>query len=456
MGPDVILLLLVVLLIAANAIFVAAEFSFVTVDRPSVERAAEAGDRRSLSLLKGLRSLSTQMSGAQLGITVTSLVVGFIAEPSIGALLLGPLQALGIPEQAALPISLGLALLLATGTQAVFGELVPKNWAISEPLRVGRAVAGLQRGFTSVSQPLLRILHGSANWCLRRLGIEPQEELISARTPEELVSLVTRSGTQGTLDDATAQLVTRSIIFGERTASDVMTPRPRVMFVNAQDSCAGVMDLVASTGHARFPVIGNGADEVVGLVYYKHVLPIPLEDRSQTPIAHVMQPVLTVPESLELDPLLATLRATSAQIAIVIDEYGGTAGLVTLEDLVEEIVGEIQDEQDRPQRRIERDREGGWTLSGLLRPDEASEILGVELPSGEQTETLGGLIVERLGRLAREGDGIIVPARVIGPDDPVEMEVALAVSKMDGHRIDRVRARFVESFQSVETGEEVS
>jgi CBS domain containing-hemolysin-like protein len=456
MGSDAILLVLVVLLIGANAVFVAAEFSFVTVDRSTVEREADAGDRRSRSLLQGLRTLSTQMSGAQLGITVTSLVVGFIAEPSIGALLLGPLQALGVPEQASLPIALGLALIIATGTQAVFGELVPKNWAISEPLRVGRAVAGLQRGFTAASKPLLRILHGSANWCLRRLGIEPQEELTSARTPEELVSLVTRSGSEGTLDDATAQLVSRSIIFGERTASDVMTPRPRVMFVHAEDSCAGVMDLVAATGHARFPVIGNDADEVIGLVYYKQVLPIPLEERTHTPISRVMQPVLTVPESLELDPLLSMLRSSSTQIAMVIDEYGGTAGLVTLEDLVEEIVGEIQDEQDRPERRIERDREGGWTLSGLLRPDEASEIMGVQLPSGEQSETLAGLIVERLGRIASEGDVVIVPAKVIGPEEPVELEVALAVSAMDGRRIDRVRARFVESVESLDGEEEVS
>lgn len=455
MGTDALLLVLVVVLIAANAVFVAAEFSFVTVDRPTVEREAEKGDRRSRSLLQGLRTLSTQMSGAQLGITITSLVVGFIAEPSIGALLVGPLQAFGIPEQAALPISLVLALILATATQAVFGELVPKNWAISEPLRVGRAVAGLQRGFTAAARPLLRILHGSANWCLRRLGIEPQEELTSARTPDELVSLVTRSGSEGTLDDATAQLLTRSIVFGERAASDVMTPRPRVRFVHADDSCADVMELVTATGHARFPVIGDDADEVIGLVHYKHVLQVPLDERNHTPIARVMQPVLTVPETLELDPLLSMLRSSSTQIAMVIDEYGGTAGLVTLEDLVEEIVGEIQDEQDRPERRMERDQQGGWTLSGLLRPDEASEILGVQLPTGEQSETLGGLIVERLGRIAGEGDVVIVSARVIGADEPVEREVALTVRAMEGRRIDRVRARFVESAENLDVDGEV-
>jgi CBS domain containing-hemolysin-like protein len=445
MGTDVALLFLVAALIAANALFVAAEFSFVTVDRPSVERAALAGDRRSRSLLRGLQTLSTQMSGAQLGITITSLVVGFIAEPAIGSLLQGPLIGLGIPENAALPLALLLALIIATITQAIFGELVPKNWAISEPLRVGRAVAGFQRGFTSISRPLLFVLHGSANAILRMIGIEPKEELTSARTPEELISLVTRSGSEGTLDDATAQLVTRSLVFGDRTAGDVMTPRPRVEFMHVGDTCAAVLDRVASTGHARFPVVRDNTDEVVGLVHYKHVLPVPFDRRATTPIRDIMQPVQSVPESLELDPLLTLLRSSSVQLAVVIDEYGGTAGLVTLEDLVEEIVGEIQDEQDRPLKRIERDRDGAWTLSGLLRPDEASEILGVRLPEGQQTETLGGFIVEMLGRLAQEGDVVIVKAPVMGPEDPIELEVALSVSKLDGRRIDRVRARFVDS-----------
>lgn len=445
MATEVLLLVLVVGLIAANAIFVAAEFSFVTVDRPSVERRAEAGDRRAESLLAGLRTLSTQMSGAQFGITVTSLVVGFIAEPAIAELLVGPLQSLGIPSGAALPIALTGALIIATGTQAIFGELVPKNWAISQPMRVGRAVAGAQRAFTTVTGPLVRVLNGAANAILRMVGIEPQEELASARTPEELLSLVSRSGDQGTLDETTAELITRSIEFGDRTAADVMTPRPRVVFVQAEDSCAQVMDLVAGTGHARFPVVGDNTDEVIGLAHYKKVLPVAIEDRASTPIAEVMAPVLTVPESLELDPLLELLRSAPLQLAVVIDEYGGTAGVVTLEDLVEEIVGEIRDEQDRPHQRVARDREGGWTVSGLLRPDQASDIVGVELPHGEQTETLGGLIIERLGRIPREGDVVIVQAPVIGPEDPVILDVALTVSQMDGRRIDRVRVRFLES-----------
>lgn len=441
MTADLFLLLLVAVLIGANALFVAAEFSFVTADRASVERAVAEGDRRAASLLAGMRTLSTQLSGAQLGITMTSLIVGFIAEPSIGALLFQALPML--PPGAALAVSVTLALIIATGTQAIFGELVPKNWAISEPIRVGRAVATFQRSFTYLFGPVLRLLHGSANAIVRLLGVEPREELISARTPDELASIAARSSSQGTLDVATASLLTRSISFGDRTAEDVMTPRTRVAFVHADDSCADVLQRVAATGHGRFPVTSDTEDDVIGIVHFRDLLAVPATKRSDRPVRGVMQGFDAVPESLDLDSLLTELRASPLQCAIVVDEYGGTAGIVTLEDLVEEIVGEIQDEQDRPDRGVSRDADGVWTLSGLLRPDEVSEILGVALPLGEQTETLAGLLTERLGRIPRAGDTVIVAAPVIGPAEPVVMDVALNVHTMDGRRVDQIRARFV-------------
>lgn len=442
MTTEFLLLGALVFLIIANALFVAAEFSFVTADRPSVERAAATGNRRAISLLAGMRSLSTQMSGAQLGITVTSLIVGFISEPSIGALLERAFGAL--PFGVSPAISIILALVLATGVQAIFGELVPKNWAISEPLRVGKAVAGFQRAFTRITGPALRLLHGSSNAIVRALGVEPREELISARTPDELVSIALRSSRQGTLDNTTAQLLTRSIVFGDRTAEDVMTPRTRVVFVDSDESCAEVLSKVAATGHARFPVIAGNEDDVIGVVHFRNLLAVPVEQRGDRIVRGVMQPLAAVPGSLELDPLLVELRASPIQCALVVDEYGGTAGIVTLEDLVEEIVGEIQDEQDRPHHGVTRSSDGAWRLSGLLRPDEASEVLGVALPHGEQTETLGGLITERLGRIPRDGDTVIVTAPVIGPQEPIHLEVALTVHAMDERRVDQVRVRFVE------------
>ncbi|MEV4714720.1 hemolysin family protein [Micromonospora sp. NPDC049374] len=440
-----LLLAVAVLLIAANALFVAAEFAFVTVDRATVERRAESGDRRAAGLLAGLRTLSTQLSGAQLGITVTSLVVGFLAEPSLATLLRGPLGLTGLSDSAVTAVSVSVALALATGFQMVFGELVPKNWAISEPLRVGRAVAGAQRGFTTVAGPLICFLNGTANRILRLMGIEPTEELASARSPQELASLVTRSGREGTLDARTAELVARSIDFGERTAADVMTPRTRVRFVSADAPAAEVLALAASTGHARFPATGTGVDNVVGAVHFKHALAVPAAQRSTQPVRTIMSGLPEVPETMPLDPLLAVLREQGLQLAVVVDEYGGTAGIVTLEDLVEEIVGEIADEQDAPHRRHHRAADGTWTLSGLLRPDEASRLIGLDLPEARDTDTLGGLVTEHLGRFPQVGDTITVSVADRNHPDPdglpTPASVELAVTRLDGRRVDRLTLR---------------
>ncbi|GIJ80035.1 Hemolysin, contains CBS domains [Micromonospora phaseoli] len=444
-----LLLAVAVLLIAANALFVAAEFAFVTADRATVERHAQAGDRRSEGLLKGLRTLSTQLSGAQLGITVTSLVVGFLAEPSLATLLRGPLGLTGLSDGAVTALSVTLALALATGFQMVFGELVPKNWAIAEPLRVGRAVAGAQRGFTAVAGPLIRFLNGTANRILRLMGIEPTEELASARSPQELASLVTRSGQQGTLDSRTAELIARSIDFGGRSAADVMTPRTRVRFVSADAPAGEVLALAAGSGHARFPVTGTGVDDVVGAVHFKHALAVPATDRTARPVRSIMASLPEVPETMHLDPLLGVLRDQGLQMAVVVDEYGGTAGIVTLEDLVEEIVGEIADEQDAPARRHHRAADGTWTLSGLLRPDEASRLIDLDLPEPRDTDTLGGLVTEHLGRFPQVGDTITVSAADRSHPDsdglPSPAGAELTVIRLDGRRVDRLTLRRVDA-----------
>jgi CBS domain containing-hemolysin-like protein len=440
-----LLLLAAVLLVAANALFVAAEFSFITVDRATVERRAEAGDRGAGSLLKALTSLSTQLSGAQLGITVTSLVVGFIAEPALAVVLRDPIDALGLSEGAARGVSVTVALAVATGFQMVFGELVPKNWAIAEPLRLGRVVAGPQRGFTAATRPLIDLLNGSANRILRLMGVEPTEELASARSPEELASLVSRSKDHGTLDATTADLVARSIYVGGRNAADVMTPRPRVHFLAAGEPVTAALEAAVRTGHSRFPVTGESFDDVVGMVHFKHAVTVDVEERPRRTLAEVMVPPREVPTSLELEPLLAELREPGLQMAVVIDEYGGTAGIVTLEDVVEEIVGEIADEQDSGERGLRQSADGSWLLDGLLRPDEASEAIGVRLPESEQADTLGGLLIEHLGHMPEEGDAV----EVDGVDEtardedgiarPVRAE--LAVARLDGRRVDQVRLR---------------
>lgn len=335
MALATVLTVVVLLLILANALFVAVEFSFLTVDRHAVRSQADAGDRTARLAERSLRRTSTNLSGAQLGITVTSLVAGFLTGPSVGVLLERGLGLTGLPAAAAVGVAATAAFVLVTFVQMVFGELVPKNWAIADPLRVTRIVVLPQRIFMVLFGWLVAILNGAANRVLRALGLEPAEEVADARTAEELLAVVRRSGTEGTLEVSTAELVGRSILFGEHTAADVMRPRPRVTFVEADAPVQSVLDAAARTGHSRFPVQGQGVDDIVGIVHYKHALAVPAERRAIQPVRVIARPVPVVVESMSLDPLLRELRRPGLQMAVVVDEYGGTAGVVTLEDLVE-------------------------------------------------------------------------------------------------------------------------
>ncbi|EFQ82565.1 hypothetical protein HMPREF0063_11774 [Aeromicrobium marinum DSM 15272] len=438
---EVLLLALSLFLMFACGIFVAAEFSFVTVDRASVERAVAEGQRGALGTQAALRTLSTQLSSAQLGITITNLAIGFLAEPAIGRLLADPLASAGLEGGAARFTGYALALGLSTVVTMLVGELVPKNIALALPLRTAAVTQLPQRWFTNVMAYPIRWLNGTANAILRSWGVEPQEELRSARSPLELRSLVLRSAQQGAIDDQTATLVARSIAFGSRTAADVRTPRVRVTFLEGRDSAEAVLEAARQTGHSRFPVIGRTPDDVVGIVHVKHAVGVPADRRRSTRIEDIAAPAATVPDSLELDPLLTLLRAQGMQMAVVVDEYGGTDGVVTLEDLVEEIVGDIADEHDRLFAHSRHRRDGTWSLSGLLRPDEVFEETGVMLPEGDDYETIAGLMVSELGHLAARGDSITLevrPPRGDDEDDPAPLQVTLSVDRVDGRRIDRV------------------
>jgi CBS domain containing-hemolysin-like protein len=442
-----LLLLLSLALVATCAGFVAAEFAFVTVDRASVERAAEAGDRRAEGTRKALRTLSTQLSGAQLGITITNLAIGFLAEPAISRLVAGPLESAGVPAGAVPGVSIAIGLALGTAVTMVFGELVPKNLAIARPLATARAMQGFQRGFTTSMALPIRFLNGTANRIVRSLGIEPQEELASARSPEELVSLVRRSAQEGVLERPTARLLEKSLAFGEKTAGDIKTPRVRARFVDAD-----VIELTRQTGHSRFPVTGGSVDDVVGVVHVKQAVGVPVGDRQTVTVAEVMSPPLMVPESLELDPLLVLLRGHGLQMALVVDEYGGTEGVVTLEDVVEEIVGDIADEHDRPGAHVRRRRDGTWSLSGLLRPDEVGELTGVVLPEDDDYDTLAGLVLDRLGRMPAVGETVTVelppPTEVDDLDsepDETRQAAVLTVERLQGLRVDRIALAVVDA-----------
>ena len=435
-----LLLALSLLLVLSCGVFGAAEYSLVTVDRATVERAAEAGDKRSKGTLAALRTLSTQLSGAQLGITITNLAIGFLAEPALGKILHGPLENLGLSGGSLRGVSYAVALTLSTVVTMLLGELVPKKLAIALPQQVAARTQWFQRAFTTTMAWPIRFLNSVANGILRSVGVEPQEELRSARSPLELRSLVLRSAQQGAIDDETADLVARSIAFGDRTAADVRTPRVRVTFLEGRDSALDVIDAARQTGHSRFPVIGRSPDDILGIVHVKQAVSVEPDRRRNTRLSDLADPATTVPDSIELDPLLTLLREQGMQMAIVVDEYGGTDGVVTLEDLVEEIVGDIADEHDRLSARSRHRRDGTWSLSGLLRPDEVEEQTSIALPEGEDYETIAGLIHVELGRIATRGDEVVLHLERRGDEDEEteQLTVTLRVDRMEGRRIDRV------------------
>jgi CBS domain containing-hemolysin-like protein len=402
-------LLAVAALTLGTAISVASEFALTALERSQVDaHVAEVGDRRARTVQRAHRGLSFQLSGSQLGITVTTLVTGYVAEPAIASLFRPGLTAIGFSPGLAAGTATVLSLLLATTLSMVFGELVPKNLAIAGPLRTARAVVWLQSGFAHAFRWLINGLNGAANAVVRRLGVEPAEELRSARSARELSSLVRASAQHGTLDAGTATLLDRSLRFTDRVAEDLMTPRVRMQSLEADATVADLVALARRTGVSRFPVHDSDPDAVLGVVHVKQVFGIAPEQRASVAVRDLVQQVPTVPASLDGDELLTRLRRSGLQLAVVVDEYGGTAGIVTLEDLVEEIVGDVRDEHDRAEQATVRPLgRGSWLVSGLLRDDEVVEATGFAMPHGEY-ETLAGLVLARLGRIPDVGEEVTV------------------------------------------------
>jgi CBS domain containing-hemolysin-like protein len=388
---------LILILVGANALFVAAEFAFVAVDRSRIQHEAEAGDERAARTLAVVRRLSFHLSGAQLGITISSLVLGFVAEPVVAGLL-EPI--LGTDRRG---LSVALALVLATVFQMVAGELIPKNIAIARPAPVASALAPPMRLYGTVFGPVIGFLNGAANWTVRRFGIEPKEELTNVRSLGELELLIRSSGESGVLEPGAATLLTRSIRFRRKTADDAMVPRVEVVAIQSDCTVADLVAESARTGFSRFPVHGGTLDEITGVVHVKAVLGVEPEQRSTTPITEIMEDAFVVPESGLLADLMVQLRDRGSHLALVVDEYGGTAGIVTLEDLLEELVGEIDDEHDIPAPVIRQEDGGALVVPGALHRDEARELLGLEIPEGAW-ETLAGFLLELLGRIPERGE----------------------------------------------------
>ncbi|GAA2978867.1 hemolysin family protein [Streptomyces fulvorobeus] len=431
MTTPLLLLAAAFLLILANGFFVAAEFGLVTVERADAERAAAEGDRRARTVVAALRELSFQLSGTQLGITITSLVVGMLAEPALARLLAGPLTATGLPAGAVPGAGVVIGMLLAAAVQMVIGELVPKNWAVSRPLQVARFVAGPQHRFATVFRPVITALNTTANRLVRLMGVEPTDELASARTPGELVSLAQHSAEAGALEQDTADLFVRTLSLAGLTTQHVMTPRVKVSALQSSATAADVLNLTRATGLSRFPVYRERIDEVVGMVHLKDALAVPAGDRLRTPAGRIAVPPLLVPETLPVEQLLHRLRHEQP-IAVVVDEYGGTAGVVTLEDIIEELVGEVRDEHDavgadRPEfvPAVSEDGRPAWDVEGSCRVLTLRRI-GLDVPEGPY-ETVAGLIAGLLGRIPAPGDRTELPGWRI------------AVRQVGHYRAERVR-----------------
>jgi len=423
--PDGILLIIGVLLTIGTGFFVASEFALVNLDRSDLEVRESRGERGLGVVIAALKKTSTHLSSAQLGITLTTLLTGYTLEPAFSGLL-EPLLAGVLPDAAVSIVATIVAIVVATLLSMIIGELVPKNLALALPRAIGKIVVPFQVAFTAVFRPAVALLNNSANGILRLIGIEPKEELSGARTAEELTSLVRRSASEGSMDVDTATLLARTLAFADHTAQDVMTPRPRLASVDRTDNAQDVIDLARRTGFSRFPVEDDSIDDIVGIVHVKQAVAVPREKRADVPVSALQSDALRVPETMKLDSLLAELRGKGYQMAVVLDEYGGTAGIATLEDLVEELVGEVSDEHDRTKADVVRSRDW-FTFPGILRPDELLERTGVSVPEEGPFETVAGWLMSELGRLPVVGDVVTIETGVF------------RIERLEGRRIDRVR-----------------
>lgn len=406
MFVDIAMIVLGLVLTAGTFIFVSAEFSLVALDPALLEGRAAAGDARARQVLQATRNLSTQLSGAQVGITLTTILLGYTTQSSLASLAEGGLLQLGVATAAATTLAAVCAALIVNIVSMVFGELVPKNLALAHPLMTAGRIVPFNMLFTSLFRPVIAVLNASANWVLRRMGIEPQEELSSARSTSELAAMVRHSAQEGTLDTSTASLFTNSIHIHELSAVDVMTDRGLLHTLPSDAVAADVVRLAQETGHSRFPVIGDDRDDIVGLVSLRRAVAVPYDKRGEVPVlsSSLLAPAPRVPETVDLASLLVQLRDEGLQMAVVMDEYGGVSGIVTLEDVIEEIVGEVSDEHDMRRRGIRQRPDGSYLIPGQLRADELAERTGIYLPDDGPYDTVAGLMMSELGRVPQVGD----------------------------------------------------
>ena len=385
-------------LLVANAFFVAAEFSLVAVERARIDAASEAGERPARRVRRLQESLTRHLSGAQFGITLAALLLGFVAEPTVARILSGDAHATGA--------SVALAIGMATVLHLVVAEQVPKYVALAIPERTALALAPAITAYGVATRLLVDLLNWTANAIVRFLGVEPKGQIQASRTLDELEDLIETSADDGSIDPDEATLLRRSIRFADKTAADALVPRVAIEALQRDEPATALVQLSLDSGHSRFPVYGVDLDDIVGVVHVKSLYGRPAAERGRVPVADLMHEVLAVPETRELEDVLADMRVRRNQLAVVVDEHGGTAGIITLEDILEEILGEIGDETDRVEVRTRSEAQGSTVVSGRLNLDEVEEATGFRVPEGPY-ETLAGFVVARMGYLPEVSDMVV-------------------------------------------------
>ena len=405
-------------LLVANAFFVAAEFSLVAVERARIDAASEAGEKSARRVRRLQESLTRHLSGAQFGITLAALLLGFVAEPTVARILSGDAHATGA--------SVALAIGTATVLHLVVAEQVPKYVALAIPERTALALAPAIIAYGVATRLLVDLLNRTANAIVRLLGVEPKGQIQASRTLDELEDLIETSADDGSIDPDEATLLRRSIRFADKTAADALVPRVAIEALQRDEPATALVQLSLDSGHSRFPVYGVDLDDIVGVVHIKSLYGRPAAERGLVPVADLMHEVLAVPETRELEYVLADMRVRRNQLAVVVDEHGGTAGIITLEDILEEILGEIGDETDRVEVRTRSEAQGSTVVSGRLNLDEVEEATGFRVPEGPY-ETLAGFVVARMGYLPEVSDMVVF--------DGWRIEVVA----VDGHRVATLR-----------------
>jgi CBS domain containing-hemolysin-like protein len=416
-----------IVLLVANGGFVAAEIALLAARRTRIESAAEAGDPRAVRALAALTELSVTFSGAQLGITMCSLGLGVVAEPAVAALVASWLGATPLPAGLVPVVALAVALSVVVFLHMVVGEMAPKNLALARAEAVALRLARPFGWFVTLFRPLIVVLNAAANGLVRLVRVEPVDEHRLVHTPEELTLALAESRQLGTISAQDARVLDAALSLAEIDAEGAMTPRVDLATLPDTASVDEVLAVAIETGHTRIPIYHEDIDHIVGLVHVKDVLIRDDDDLAALSVPDLLRPIPAVPESRDLEQLLRDMLDDRSHAVLVVDEFGGTAGMLTLEDVLEELVGEIADEFDTEQQ-AHRAEERVWLVPGTMRRDELERLNGLEL--GGEAETVSGALVEVLGRLLERGDEVVT-------DDGWR----LTVRSLEGRRAGEIEVR---------------